>query len=197
MGKLSELIKLWLLRCFANACPSNWLQWLSLVEFWYNSCLHSAGGRSPFEALYGYSPRNFGISAVDSAQSSSLSSWLQDREVMSSLIKQHLCCAKLQMKSQADKLRSERSFEEGDLVFVKLQPYVQSSLAARANKKLAFKFFGPYKVLSRIGSVAYKLDLPSSSSIHPVFHVSQLKKAVTGEVEVTPVIPSDFVAKWR
>ena len=76
------------------------------------------------------------------------------------------------MKRQADKHRSERSFAVGDWVFLKVQPYVQSSLARRANQKLSFRFFGPYKILERIGAAAYKLALPSSSSIHHVFHVS-------------------------
>jgi hypothetical protein len=95
------------------------------------------------------------------------------------------------MKQQADKSRSERSFSVGDEVFLKLQPYVQSSLAPRSNQKLSFKFFGPYKILAKVGEVAYKLDLPSTSSVDPVFHVSQLKKAISGGVEVIPVVPSD------
>lgn len=51
------------LRCFAHACPTKWIQWLSLAEFWYNTSPHSALGKSPFEVLYGTSPRHLGISA--------------------------------------------------------------------------------------------------------------------------------------
>lgn len=131
------------LRCFVNACPNKWANWLSLAEFWYNSCHHSAIGCSPFEALYGHLPRHFGISASDSVVVLELNSWLQDRQVMTSLIQQHLQCSRLRMKKQADQKRSEQSFAVGDWVFLKLQPYVQSSLAPRANQKLAFKFFGP------------------------------------------------------
>jgi hypothetical protein len=83
------------LRCFVSACPSKWLSWLPLVEYWYNSCWHSAIHCSPFEALYGYSPRHFGISAADVVPSSDLSSWLQERQAMTSLIKQHLSRAKI------------------------------------------------------------------------------------------------------
>ena len=97
---------------------------------------------------------------------------------MDRLLQQHLHRAQHRMKMQADKGRTDRSFQVGDSVYLKLQTYVQSSLAPRANQKLAFKFFGPYKVIGKVGPVAYKLQLPSSASIHDVFHVSQLRKCV-------------------
>lgn len=53
------------LHCFVNSCPSKWSSWLAFAEFWYNFSPHSAIGRSPFEALYGYLPRHFGISVLD------------------------------------------------------------------------------------------------------------------------------------
>lgn len=110
---------------------------------------------------------------------------------MNNLIKQHLSRSRLRMKKSADKNRSERHFKVGDMVFLKLQPYVQSFLAPRANQKLAFRFFGPFPVVARVGQVAYRLGLPESSSIHPVFHVSQLKLAVSPD-QVVPTLPPEF-----
>jgi hypothetical protein len=119
-------------------------------SFGYNSRWHSTLGRSPFEVLYGYSPRHFGIDPSSACSSTDLSTWLQERQVMKGLIKQHRSRAQDRMKQQVDKGRSERQFQVGDMVYLKLQPYVQSSLAPRANQKLSFKFFGPFRVLSRV-----------------------------------------------
>jgi hypothetical protein len=112
---------------------------------------------------------------------------------MQDLIRQHLLRAQDRMKCQADNFRSERVFSVGDRVFLKLQPYVQSSLMRRANHKLSFRFFGPYKIVERLGSVAYRLELPPSSSIHPVFHVSQLKLS-PGDQQVSSALPTDLQA---
>jgi hypothetical protein len=94
------------LRCFAHACPAKWVHWVSLMEFWYNSSFHSSLGRSPFEVLYGFPPRHIGIVPLDATPVSDLNSWLYERAVMQSLIKQHLSRAQIRMKCQADKHRS-------------------------------------------------------------------------------------------
>lgn len=87
------------------------------------------------------------------------------------------------MKAYADNQRSQRQFIPLDWVYLKVQPYVQSSVAKRANHKLAFRYFGPFQVEQKIGAVAYKLKLPPTCGIHPVIHVSQPKKALApGEV---------------
>lgn len=95
--------------------------------------------RSPFEVLYSYVPKHFGLTVDDALPDSPrLSSWLADRALMQDLVRQHLLRAQECMKKQSDKRRSERSFQIGDWVFLKLQPYVQSSLARRSSQKLAF-----------------------------------------------------------
>lgn len=64
------------LRCFVHACPSKWMDWLALAEYWYNTSSHSAIGRSPFEALYRYSPRSLGLDTNSVVVSANLDEWL-------------------------------------------------------------------------------------------------------------------------
>ncbi|GJY13793.1 retrotransposable element Tf2 [Tanacetum coccineum] len=80
------------------------------------------------------------------------------------------------MKQQSDKHRTERVFEVGNWVLLKLQPHMQVSIRQGRQNKFSPKYFGPFEVIAKVGQVAYKLKLPSQSQIHDVFHVSQLKK---------------------
>lgn len=138
---------------------------------------------------------DFGISSESAIQVSGLDEWLNERQVLNDLVRQHLLRAKDHMKKQVDAKRSECSFLVLEWVFLKVQPYVQSSLASRANQKLSFKFFRPYKIIARVGAVAYKLQLLESSLVHLVFHVSQLKKALGDHHQVTAALP-DHTFPW-
>jgi len=178
------------LRCSVHSCPRQWHKWISLAEFWYNTAFQSVIGRTPFEALYRHPPRHFGISNTSQCAIPDLEAWLQERNLLNRLLQQQLLRAQQQMKQQADTHRSERVFQPGDMVYLKLHPHVQNSVASRSNHKLSFKFYGPFKVLQKVGTVAYKLDLPHHAQIHPVVHVSQLKKSVPAAEEVSVNISS-------
>jgi hypothetical protein len=146
------------LRCFTHACLVKWAQWLSLAKFWYNASPHSAlDGKSPFEVLYGHSPRHFGLSPADVCSIPDLDAWIQDRDLTLRLLQQHLERVRSRMKLQADKKRTDRVFQVGDSVFLKLQPYMQSSVAPRAHHKLLFKYYGPFPVVERVGDAAYRI----------------------------------------
>ena len=92
--------------------------------------------------------------------------------------------AQNRMKQQADQGRSKRQFAEGDQVFLRLQPYKQTSLKAEHCQKLAPKFYGSYTVLKCVVQVAYQLALPNHSNLHPVFQVSCLKKVIRAKCQI-------------
>uniref|UniRef100_A0A803PI17 Integrase catalytic domain-containing protein n=1 Tax=Cannabis sativa TaxID=3483 RepID=A0A803PI17_CANSA len=175
------------LRCLASDQSKAWAKWLSWAEYWYNTTCHSSLGCTPFKVLYGRDPQAVIRYSKGSTSVLALEQYLEERDGFLDDLKMHLLHAQHKMKAAADSSRRHVEFAVGDRVFLKLCPYRQKSLAIRKNEKLSARFYGPFTVLKRIGAVAYRLDLPTSSAVHPVFHVSQLR-AVVGTAHSSPTI---------
>ncbi|KAL1219272.1 hypothetical protein V5N11_028894 [Cardamine amara subsp. amara] len=88
--------------------------------------------------------------------------------------------------------RKELEFAVGDMVYLKTVTYKGKDRSALTGK-LSPRYMGPYKILERIGPVAYRLDLPQSMvAFHKVFHVSMLRKCISNGENVTTEPPSDL-----
>ncbi|KAL4554713.1 hypothetical protein LXL04_037315 [Taraxacum kok-saghyz] len=178
------------LRCFAVDQPRTWARWVPWAEFWYNSTFHASTGLSPFEVVYGRKPPTVIQFVPGEVRVQAVATELQDRDETLRQLRIHLGHAKNVMKSVADKKRRDVHFLVGEWVYVKLKPYRQMSVSNRIHQKLSAKFFGPFQIEAPIGPVAYKLSLPPTSKVHPVFHVSLLKKVVQAPTEAS--LPPDL-----
>jgi hypothetical protein len=166
-----------ILRAYCAREPKKWIQYLPLVEFAYNASYHQSIGMTPFQALYGQeclSPLNFSDPTIKVEASRAM---LEDMEEQTKAIRKDIKAAQDRQKHYADAKRSERTFKEGDKVFLRVRPK-RSTLSLGKYKKLSPRYCGPYEVLKCLGRQAYRLALPPHVKVHNVFHVSLLKPYV-------------------
>ena len=104
---------------------------------------------------------------------------LQTRDEVLRQLRVNLTSSQNRMRQVYDRKHTDREFVVGDLVYLRRLPHRQTSVTRATNEKLAHHFQGPYCVLERVGKVAYRLELLPSAQVHPVFHVSRLRKYVS------------------
>jgi hypothetical protein len=98
-----------------------------------------------------------------------------------------LWVAQTRQKSYTGNRRRPPEFEEGDHVYLKMSP-LRGMRRFKVKGKLSPHFIGPFKVFSRVGEMAYQLELLDNlSDVHNVFHVSQLKMCLRVPEEQLPI----------
>lgn len=181
------------LRIFVTDNQSNWVALLPLAEFVHNSCTHSTTGVSPFKALYGYDPEiRFEVEDdIDRERVPAARERIKGlHELRSELAKQWLKASETQANSY-NKKHKPKDFNTGDLVLLSAKNLKQK----RPSKKLSHKFLGPFKVLEPVGKQAYRLALPPTYKIHPVFHVSYLEpyQRREGDDDIPSMPPPELI----
>lgn len=177
------------LRCLTHQKPHQWDKWLAMAEWWYNTSHHSALNLTPYKALYGKNPPSINYHQAIHTKNECVDSFLRQRAELQVLLKKNLLKAQERMTYYANKHRSEQTFEVGDKVFLKAQAFRQFSLKNTKDTKLSAKYYGPFKILKKIGPVAYRLELPTTVRIHDTFHVSLLKRKNGNHQQILPTLP--------
>ena len=131
---------------------------------------------APYEALYGR-PCRSPLCWTEVGESSTTGpDLIKDTSEKVSLIRQHLLTTQSRQKSYADVQCRPLEFEVGDHVFLKVMPK-RGVVRFDKRGKLLPIFIGPFEILERIGTIAYRLAVPPSMiGVHEVFHVSRLRK---------------------
>ncbi|XP_073019405.1 uncharacterized protein [Primulina eburnea] len=133
-------------------------------------------GMTPFEALYGRKCRSPICWEDVGERQMSRPEFIQEMKDKVELIRKRMKAAQDRQASYANKRRRHLEFQEDDYVFLKVSPF-RGTMRLGHKGKLAPRYIGPYMIIERIGTLAYRLDLPPSLSlIHNVFHVSMLRK---------------------
>jgi hypothetical protein len=169
--------------------PKSWLRWLPWAEYCYNTSYQTSLRATPFQVVYGREPPSLlsyepGLSKVPAVDRQ-----LIDRDVFIADIKDRLLHAQELMKTQYNSHHRHVEFAVGDWVWLRLHQRLATSMPERSRGKLSPRFYGPFRVVDRVGPVAYRLALPPGSRLHAVFHVVFLKKFEGAPPTEIPQLP--------
>ena len=178
-----------MLRTYIQSREEDWPALLPALELAYNCASHSATGLSPFEVMIGENPiRTQDLDLVDRLPPTVTPLMTKTFQALVERASAHLEHAKYLQKTYANASRRPLEFNVGDKVWISTK-----YMAPRGSPIFAQKYVGPFEISERIGKAAYKLILPPSMRVHPVFHVSLLTRdrprptAMIADTEWQPV----------
>nr|GEY63537.1 putative reverse transcriptase domain-containing protein [Tanacetum cinerariifolium] len=164
-----------------------WVKHLPLCEFSYNNSYHASIKAAPYEAIYGRKCQSPVCWAEVREAQLTGPELIQETTEKIVLIKQRIQAAQDRQKSYADLKRKPMEFEVGDRVMLKVSPW-KGVVRYSKRGKLNPRYVRTFKVLAKVGTVAYRLKLPQKlSRVHHTFHVSHHKKCYADEPLIMPL----------
>ena len=165
-----------MLRAFTNYRQNNWEENLTAAEFACNNANNASTGLSPFRINYGHNPINpYTKLQTIPDKNPAVSEILAEITYAQKIAQDTLAIAKANQEQNANKKRRDGTFKIGDQVLLSTSHIDLASQTSRPSKKLKHRFIGPYEIIQQISPVAFKLNLPETLKIHPVFHTSLLR----------------------
>ncbi|EOY08377.1 Uncharacterized protein TCM_022739 [Theobroma cacao] len=163
-----------MLRCLIQNNPKTWDLVIPQAEFAYNNSVNRSIKKTPFEAAYGLKPQHV-LDLVPLPQEARVSNegklFADHIRKIHEEVKAALKASNAEYSFTANQHRRKQEFEEGDQVFVHLR---QKRFPKGTYHKLKFRKFGPCKVLKKISSNAYLIELPPELQISPIFNILDL-----------------------
>src|SRR5215204_4331798 len=165
-----------MLRAFTSYHQDDWDLHLTTTEFACNNAPNASTGMSPFKINTGQDLQNPYSSITKIPDHIPVThDFIEQITNATEMARDALVLAKANQEKNANKSRRDVQFEIDDQVLLSSAHIHLASQATRPSKKLQHQFIGPYRVIQKVSPVAYKLDLPDTLKIHPVFHVSVLR----------------------
>lgn len=179
------------LRMYVSHQQDDWDLHLDMVEFAYNSAEQESIHMTPFFADLGRHPRTPSMLASQNdarevTNVEAAASLVEHLQAVLAEAKAAMGEAQQTQEYYANQKRRGETFEVGERVLLSTEHARTEADRARPTRKLAPRYSGPYVIKRRISDVVYELDLPSTMRIHPVFHVSRLKRYQNRPTELTP-----------
>ncbi|KAL5514485.1 hypothetical protein ACEPAG_2574 [Sanghuangporus baumii] len=172
------------LRCYVSYRQTDWAEYIDIAEFAYNNRKHSTTHQSPFYTLYGWHPHLDVAETGDSNVPEAIDHLEELRQVQQEAYNS-IRQANEAMKLYADLHRGKLpEYKPGDEVLLDMRNLSR----LEPTKKLAMKWAGPYKVEKAVGQVSFRLRLPETLPIHPVFHASLLRPYKRKEYPGRPIL---------
>jgi len=168
-----------MLRNFVNYRQNNWDQYLTAAEFAYNNAKQASTGMSPFFLVTGQNPlvpATLLNPTVDETNVQSTKDFIDNQAELIKKATDNLNKAQKKQVRFADEHRRDVTYQVGDFVLLNSRNITLDVESRRPSKKLQSRYIGPFEIIEKMSPVNYKLKLPDTMKIHPVFHVSLLQK---------------------